>query len=430
MPGGSAPRDSGEVCNSADDDCDNLTDEDFPTLGMPCDGADADLCKDGTWTCAADGLGVVCVNEPAVATYEVCDGKDNDCDGETDELWPLLGQPCDGPDTDFCAFGTWRCQAGGDGVECTDETIVGLVEQCTGNDDDCDLLVDDDDPDCGCGLVGAACPDGFTCVASLSSVNPGWDYCAMSGATEAVYVPAGAFWMGCDSSRVPGHAPCPEHQQPLHLVTVPAFVITRTEVSSAAYEACSSGGSCPTLSSEQASSPRVDASRDNAASYCAWLASEQGTPWRLCTESEWEKAGRGACDAHVVAGWPSTCGLGPADPIGGPTVANLPWGSSPTEVEPCDLAHTAGCQGDERPVGAGFEGASIYGVVDLEGNVWEWVEDTYASDYASTPTDGSAYTVPGGGYVVRGGSFLAPADARTVTRASASGPASDTGFRC
>jgi triacylglycerol lipase len=73
----------GERCNGRDDDGDGATDEDWPELGGPCDGDDEDLCPNGTWRCRADGAGVECVE--LVSAVEVCNGRDDDCDGETDE---------------------------------------------------------------------------------------------------------------------------------------------------------------------------------------------------------------------------------------------------------------------------------------------------------------------------------------------------------
>ena len=74
-----------ETCDGTDEDCDGDTDEDFPLKGSACDGADADSCTNGTWTCKGDGSGLECVNETTTDIPETCDGTDEDCDGETDE---------------------------------------------------------------------------------------------------------------------------------------------------------------------------------------------------------------------------------------------------------------------------------------------------------------------------------------------------------
>ena len=161
-----------ELCNGADDDCDGVTDEGFGDLGQPCDGLDGDLCANGVRECSADGAETVCGDEAPAELFELCNGVDDDCDGETDEDFPELGGACDGPDEDACALGQWVCTADGDAVSCEEAAAV-VVELCNGADDDCDGETDED----FAALLGGACdgPDADECALGVT-------ICAADGA--------------------------------------------------------------------------------------------------------------------------------------------------------------------------------------------------------------------------------------------------------
>jgi Notch-like protein len=131
-----------ELCNGLDDDCDTLTDEDF-NVGQACDGPDSDKCATGTWTCTVDGKGVECVNETITDIPEICDGADDNCDGVTDEGFPV-GLACDGTDSDQCKNGTNTCTPDGQSVWCVNESVVSIKEICDGKDNNCDGQTDED----------------------------------------------------------------------------------------------------------------------------------------------------------------------------------------------------------------------------------------------------------------------------------------------
>jgi alpha-tubulin suppressor-like RCC1 family protein len=129
---------SAEVCNAEDDDCDGATDETFP-LGEACSAGVGTCATDGVLVCNPEGE-TICSAEPAQPRVEVCNGHDDDCDGATDEHFPL-GEPCIG--------GLGACARGGQ-IVCDDSAAVcdavpgpSAAETCDRRDEDCDGWTDE-----------------------------------------------------------------------------------------------------------------------------------------------------------------------------------------------------------------------------------------------------------------------------------------------
>lgn len=230
-----------------------------------------------------------------------------------------------------------------------------------------------------------------------------------------VVLPGSAFTMGDPSGL--GEA----DEAPAHTVTLSAFAIDRTEVTVGQYWQCVQAAACaaPTGNAGQQTPHYLyDVAFDNypvigvpwteAKAYCTWRGK------RLPTEAEWEMA----------AGWDATLG------------AKLlwPWGNEPA-AQGVNVA--AGLPGP-APVGSFPADRSPAGVLDMGGNVREWVFDWYKVDYYrvtddSNPTGPSNRRGEGMGRVVRGAAFAdSMGEARTANRGNAD-PAygyAAVGFRC
>jgi len=130
-----------EVCDQLDNDCDGDTDEDAkaccePGVTRAC-SLSVGECLEGLSLCGDDGTWGACSGQ--VPTPELCNGIDDDCDGETDEGEPGINQPC-GSDFALCKSGMTGCVGGL--PECLGD-VPGVEEICDGKDNDCDGLTDD-----------------------------------------------------------------------------------------------------------------------------------------------------------------------------------------------------------------------------------------------------------------------------------------------
>ncbi|MCC6526795.1 MAG: hypothetical protein IT373_29370 [Polyangiaceae bacterium] len=175
-----------ETCNNIDDDCDGSTDE---GLTQGC-GSDVGACVAGTQTCSA-GVWSACAGSVG-PTGESCNNADDDCDGLTDEL---LTQVCGVTDVGACSLGTLTC-SGGSWGSCVG-AINPVTEICAnGKDDDCDGATDEaaDCPDlppvCACPATPIQTQPLATLNLSASCSDP--DGGTMSYLWEVTSAPAGS----------------------------------------------------------------------------------------------------------------------------------------------------------------------------------------------------------------------------------------------
>ncbi|MCO4763364.1 MAG: N-acetylmuramoyl-L-alanine amidase [Myxococcales bacterium] len=176
-----------ETCDGFDDDCDGKTDEDFG-LGGACTAGKGECKTNGTLKCAVGGASATCSAAVPQGKTEVCDGLDNDCDGKTDE-------GCDDDGDGYCdinmTFVNNKSCAKGKG-DCNDarkDVYPGHTELCDGRDNDCNGTKDNFTKDCsnGCGKGSRTCTSGnwSSCTAPTPKCTSGacCDGCNYRGST-------------------------------------------------------------------------------------------------------------------------------------------------------------------------------------------------------------------------------------------------------
>ena len=221
-----------------------------------------------------------------------------------------------------------------------------------------------------------------------------------------VYISEGEFVMGTNDSRV--------DQRPAHEVWLSAYWIDQYEVSNQQFAACVSSGACEDPVSYESETreeyyddpayadyPVVNVSWSQANHYCMWVGG------RLPTEAEWEKAARGT-DQRIY-----------------------PWGN---EFPDKSYMNFNNLVGDTAAVGSYPAGASPYGVMDLAGNVREWVLDWYESAYyQDSPQDNPTGPAEAEMRGLRGGAWQSDVNSTRAVYRNMRYPKNSSnhiGFRC
>jgi formylglycine-generating enzyme required for sulfatase activity len=200
---------------------------------------------------------------------------------------------------------------------------------------------------------------------------------------EMVMVPAGEFTMGSPpNEKASGDAERPQHK----VVFAKAFAVSKDEVTFDDWDACVAYGDCDPRVSDatfgRGRQPLINVTWDDAQRYVAWLSRTTGKPYRLLSEAEWEYAARAG--TQTAYSWGDEIGKGNANCNG----CGSQWDSN-------------------QPAPVGSFAPNQFGLYDMHGNVWEWVEDCVHNNYNRAPKDGSPWTADGdcSSRVVRGGGW-------------------------
>ena len=202
------------------------------------------------------------------------------------------------------------------------------------------------------------------------ALKPGNSFKECDDCPEMVVVPAGSFTMGSPEGEE-GRRPHTD-EGPQHTVTIAwPFAVGRFEVTFAEWDACVAARGCRRNPVDagwgRGKRPVMYVSWDDITKeYLPWLSHKTGKAYRLLSEAEWEYAARAG------------------------TTTRYAFGDKISKSQAQYSEEGFGSAG--RTVEAGSFPANRFGLHDMHGNVWEWVQDCWNGNYKDAPTDGSAWT--------------------------------------
>ncbi len=219
---------------------------------------------------------------------------------------------------------------------------------------------------------------------------------------KMIVIKGGTFTMGSSTREYKRF----NDEGPQRRVRIKKFAVGQFEVTFDEWDACVRDGGCGGYRPKdegwgRGNRPVINVSWKDAKAYTKWLSRKTGKTYRLLTEAEWEYVARAG------------------------TTTPFWWGSSAsTDRANYDGNYTyKGSKGvyRKRTVPVDSFRPNPWGLYNVHGNVYEWVEDEYHKSYKSAPTDGSAWITSSNNEVVsrvvRGGSWLYdPQNLRSAVR--------------
>ncbi len=235
----------------------------------------------------------------------------------------------------------------------------------------------------------AICADAPVAVAQeVGEVFQDCDECP-----RMVVVPGGRFIMGSPEAEEGRFL---DQEGPRRIVSIESFAVGVYEVTFEEWDACAWAGGCGGVIPEdegwgRADRPVINVDWEGAQAYVTWLSGATGQGYRLLSEAEWEYVARAGTESARY------------------------WGES--EADQCRYANG---NDEELSCSDGYENAAPvgsfrpngFGLHDVLGNVWEWVEDCWIEDHSGAPNDGSARESESdecSSRVIRGGSWRSDA---------------------
>ncbi|TVQ36298.1 MAG: hypothetical protein EA370_08380 [Wenzhouxiangella sp.] len=222
------------------------------------------------------------------------------------------------------------------------------------------------------GIASPGLLDAMKAATTWPAPPPGTVFRDCPQCPELVVIPAGRFLMGSPADEPQRN----NSEGPQREVSIDSFAMAVFETRFAEWDTCLAEGGCSHRPNARGwgggDQPVIDVSWNDAQEFVAWLSEHTGHRYRLPSEAEWEYAARaGTTGRHYLGDCFDS------------DQANY---NARRPARGCDAGEYR-----RRPIAVGSFPANPYGLHDMHGNVWQWVQDCANSHYRDAPVDGSAW---------------------------------------